>query len=53
MVIASSVAFTIFLGMSYSKQHDPECIVYHYEKERYPWGIDIDAAPGNCLVKNF
>lgn len=50
MVIASSVAFTIFLGMAYSKQHDPECIVYHYEKGRYHWGISICSDADKCFV---
>lgn len=55
MVISSSVAFTIFLGMAYSKQHDPECIVYHYERyqiNRYPWGISILSPAENCFVSN-
>ena len=39
--ISSSAAFTFFLGMGYSKQHDPDCIVYHYQRPHYPWGITI------------
>lgn len=52
MVISSSVAFTIFLGMSYSKQHDPECIVYHYVQPGYPWGISICSPAEDCFVRN-
>ena len=50
--IAASSAFTIFLGMAYSRQHDPDCIVYHYEKGLYPWGLDIDAPPKSCFIRN-
>ena len=52
MVISSSVAFTFFLGMAYSKQHDPECIVYHYEMPHYPWGLSIKSRTENCFVDN-
>ena len=52
IVMSTSVAFTIYLGMAFSKQHDPRCVVYHYEKRHYPWGIDIDAAPHDCFIDN-
>lgn len=41
LIIASSAAFTFLLGMGYSKQHDPACIVYHYQQSHYPWGISV------------
>ena len=52
MVISSSAAFTFFLGMAYSKQHDPECIVYHYEMPHYPWGLSIKLPTETCFVDN-
>ncbi len=52
MVISSSAAFTFFLGMAYSKQHDPECIVYHYEMPHYPWGLSIKMPTECCFVDN-
>ena len=52
MAIASSAAFTFFLGMAYSKQHDPECIVYHYEMPHYPWGLSIKMPTECCFVDN-
>ena len=51
LVIASSAAFTFFLGMAYSRQHDPECIVYHYERPYYPWGISIKKTARRCIIK--
>lgn len=51
LVIASSAAFTFFLGMAYSRQHDPECIVYHYERPNYPWGISIKKTARRCIVR--
>lgn len=51
LVIASSVAFTFFLGMGYSRQHDPECIVYHYERPDYKWGINIKKDSSECFVE--
>lgn len=51
LVIASSAAFTFFLGMAYSRQHDPECIVYHYERPYYPWGISIKKTTRRCIIK--
>lgn len=51
LVIASSSAFAFFLGMAYSRQHDPECIVYHYDRPNYPWGISIKKTARRCIVK--
>lgn len=41
LMISSSVAFTFLLGTSFSAQHDPEIIVYHYENGQYTWGINM------------
>ncbi len=51
-LISSSAAFTVFLGMAYSSQHDPECVVYHYQRPSYPWGILIKAPANSCLIQN-
>ena len=40
--IASSVAFTFALGQAFSKTHDSEVIVFHYQRGyKYPWGINV------------
>lgn len=41
LMISSSAAFTFLLGTSFSAQHDPEIIVYHYDKGKYTWGINM------------
>ena len=51
LLISSSAAFTFFLGMAYSKQHDPECVVYHYQRPNYPWGISIKATADRCIIQ--
>lgn len=50
MVISSSVAFTFFLAQGYSEHHDPEIIVYHYEKGRYTWGINMSEQGKNAYI---
>jgi len=50
MAISSSVAFTFFLGMAYSRQHDPEIIVYHYENGKYVWGLDVKRTGNEAIV---
>lgn len=52
MVISSSVAFTFFLGQALSAQHDPITVVYHFEKNRYPWGICMNEVATKALVIN-
>lgn len=52
MVISSSVAFTFLLGQALSAQHDPVTVVYHFEKNRYPWGICMNEEATNALVIN-
>ncbi|HHV13078.1 MAG TPA: SAVED domain-containing protein [Clostridiales bacterium] len=42
--IASSVAFTFALGQAFSKTHDSEVVVFHYQRgNKYPWGINVTA----------
>ena len=49
LMISSSVAFTFLLGTSFSAQHDPEIIVYHYENGQYTWGISMTKMVRNQL----
>lgn len=53
VIISSSVAFTFALGRSFSKHHDAEVIVYHYDKNtegKYPWGISLFKDFSDCMV---
>ena len=50
MVISSSVAFTFFLAQGYSEHHDPEIIVYHYDKGKYTWGINMGEQGKNAYI---
>lgn len=50
MVISSSVAFTFFLAQGYSEHHDPEIIVYHYDKGKYTWGINMSEQGKNAYI---
>ncbi len=50
--ISSSVAFTFALGQSFSKTHDSEIIVYHYQRgNKYPWGINLTQKSGIIVKK--
>lgn len=50
MVISSSVAFTFFLAQGYSEQHDPEVTVYHYDKGKYIWGVNMTENGKNAYI---
>ena len=55
MVIASSVAFTFALGQAISENHDPEIIIYHYDRKhpkKYPWGIQLSKDSRECIIEN-
>lgn len=52
LMIASSVAFTFFLGTAFSAQHDPSIVVYHYENGKYVWGIDMSKKGDAAIVRN-
>lgn len=54
MVLAASSDFTFFLAQGFSKNHDPEVIVYHYDRNatvKYPWGISNILSPTNAVVR--
>lgn len=52
LLIASSVAFTFFLGTAFSAQHDPSIVVYHYRNGEYVWGIDMSKKGDAAIVRN-
>ena len=54
MVLATSSDFTFFLAQGFSKNHDPEVVVYHYDRNsntKYPWGISNILTPANAVVR--
>ena len=54
MVLAASSDFTFFLAQGFSKNHDPEVVVYHYDRNsdtRYPWGISNILSPENAVIR--
>lgn len=55
LVLATSSDFTFYLAQDFSKYHDPDVIVYQYEKNsdvKYPWGISCNCSPGQAVVYN-
>lgn len=54
MVLATSSDFTFFLAQGFSKNHDPEVVVYHYDcntTAKYPWGISNILSPANAVIR--
>lgn len=54
MVLATSSDFTFFLAQGFSKNHDPEVVVYHYDRNsntKYPWGISNILSPTNAVIR--
>lgn len=54
MVLATSSDFTFFLAQCFSKNHDPEVVVYHYDRNsntKYPWGISNILSPANAVIR--
>ena len=54
MVLATSSDFTFFLAQGFSKNHDPEVVVYHYDRNsntKYPWGISNILSPANAVIR--
>ena len=54
MVLATSSDFTFFLAQGFSKNHDPEIVVYHYDRNtavKYPWGIFNISTPTNAVIR--
>lgn len=44
LVLSTSSDFTFFLSQGFSKYHDPEIIVYQYDRsdsQKYPWEFPI------------
>ena len=39
--IAASSAFIFALGTKFSKTQNKETVIFHYEKDTYPWGINV------------
>lgn len=39
--IAASSAFIFALGMKFSKTQNKETVIFHYEKDTYPWGVNV------------
>lgn len=55
LILSTSSDFTFYLAEGFSEHHDPEIIVYQYERtstEKYPWGISNKAAPENAVIYN-
>lgn len=53
MVLATSSDFTFYLAQSFSKNHDPEVVVYHYDRNtavKYPWGISNILSPEDAVI---
>lgn len=53
LVLATSSDFTFFLAQGFSEHHDPEIIVYQYERssaEKYPWGISNKLPPESAVI---
>lgn len=54
LVLSTSSDFTFFLSQGFSKYHDPEIIVYQYERsnpQKYPWGISNKALPATSFIR--
>ena len=50
LCISSSVAFTFALGQGFSKNYDPEVIIYNYEKQEYAWGLKLFEKSENSII---
>lgn len=50
LCISSSVAFTFAIGQGFSKQYDPNIIIYNYENQKYTWGIKLFEKAENSIV---
>ena len=52
LVLSTSSDFTFYLAEGFSEHHDPEIIVYQYERNsdvKYPWGISNIAPPEDAV----
>lgn len=53
LVLSTSSDFTFFLSQGFSKYHDPEIIVYQYDRsdsQKYPWGVPNKALPTSAII---
>ena len=51
IVISSSVPFTFYLGQLMKNNQFNKIIVYHYDRTKFTWGIDItESDPGRSIV---
>lgn len=39
--VAASGAFVFALGTKFSKTQNKETVIFHYQKDTYPWGINV------------
>lgn len=51
LCISSSVSFTFALGQGFSRNYDPNVIVYNYEGQQYTWGLNLFEKVDNSIVK--
>lgn len=54
LVLSTSSDFTFFLSQGFSKYHDPEIIVYQYDRsdsQKYPWGVFNKALPTSAIIR--
>lgn len=54
LVLSASSDFTFALAQGFSKNHDPEIVVYHYDRNadvKYPWGISNISTPANAVIR--
>ena len=40
--VAASSSFIFALGTKFSKTQNKDTIIFHYENNRYPWGINVN-----------
>lgn len=55
LALSASSDFTFCLAQGFSKNHDPEIIVYHYDCNaniKYPWGVSNISTPANAVVRH-
>ena len=54
LVLSTSSDFTFFLSQGFRKYHDPEIIVYQYDRsdsQKYPWGVSNKALPTSAIIR--
>lgn len=49
--IAASSAFIFALGMKFSKTQNKENVIFHYEKDTYPWGVNVHKGKPACFCQ--